>query len=153
MKITLHCFFVILAFSAGVQINAQMAADVAGVFPDTNVLYSFPGLGFAQGTCNDGTNTYGFGTMAMGQKDAQYHNTGPHNISPAAGLTGFPQVHLGDPDFYQGYIYAPLESAMSEPQGAANIDIAIFNAPGLARCAAISISNYQREASSVCVDP
>ncbi len=153
MKTKLHCFVVMLALFAGVQINAQMATNVVVVIPNTNIIRSFP-LGFAQGTCNDGTNTYWFGTAGVAQRNAQYDvNTGLYNKSPTNGMGDFGGCHLGDPDYYQGYIYAPLEAAVGVPQGAANIDIAIFIATNLARYAAISISNYQSEVSAVCIDP
>ena len=144
------------ALLVGLQTKAQLATNVPGVFPNTNVVYSFPALSFAQGTCNDGTNTYWFGTTTLDQKDAQYDNTGPHNNSPAAGLAGFANVHLGDGDYYQGYIYVPMESGVQSPGyplGRYSIDVAIFTAPDLARCAAISVSNEMLECSALCIDP
>jgi len=145
--------FVTLAMLAGVRVCAQTGANATDVFPNTNILYSFPSLAFAQGTCNDGTNTYWFGTTTLDQKDTNYFNTGPHNDTPAAGLTGFPKVHLGDGDYFDCCIYCPMEAAVGVPKGSANIDIAIFTTPNLARIAAVSISNYQSEVSADCIDP
>jgi hypothetical protein len=158
VKINLLYFFVMLALLAGLTRTAR-----AVVTPDTNVVYSFP-LGFAQGLCNDGTNTYIELTGQIIRRDQFYKNGTNYiynqfgtnyinNSSPASGLTGFSKVHLGDPDYYQGCIYSPMEAGVGAPQGSVNIDIAIFLAPDLTRSAAISISNYQSEVSAVCIDP
>jgi hypothetical protein len=149
----LSCFIVLLVLIAGVEVRAQTATNIAGVYPNTNIVNSVH-IGFAQGTCNDGTNTYLTQTTWIQQRgpDYSYHN-GPSNFSPAAGLTGFSSVHLGDPDYYQGFIYVPMEVTFGAPQGSINVDIAIFTATNLARYAAIQVSNYQSEASAVCIDP
>ena len=151
-----HYLFVMLALFAGVRIHAQTATNVAGVFPNTNIVHS-AGIGFAQGTCNDGTNVYVALTSAIQWHDTNY---GPilGGFSPAHGITNgltdfFPLVHLGDPDCYQGCIYVPMETAVGALKGAAIIDVAIFKTANMVRCAAVSISNYQSEASAVCIDP
>jgi hypothetical protein len=149
VKANLLYFFLTLALSASLAQAAHAAAA-----PDTNIVASFP-IGFAQGICNDGTNTYIELTAQIFRRNRFYVNDTNFiiNTSPAAGLTGFGNVHMGDPDCYQGYIYAPLEAAVGVPSGATNIDIAIFLSANLARCSAFSISNYQPEASAVCIDP
>ena len=148
MKIRLLYFFAGLALFAGLTQTAVMA-----VMPNTNVVCSF-NIGFAQGTCNDGTNTFVFGTRSFQQRDPQYAAIFHVNNTPVAGLTGFENFfHLGDPDYYQGYIYAPLEAGVAVPQGSVNVDIAIYTATNLALCSAVSISNYQSEVSAVCLDP
>jgi hypothetical protein len=138
-----------------VQCNAQTAATVPGVFPNTNVIQSFK-VDFGQGTCNDGTNVYWFGTQGFIQLKSNYQNFYGCLYANAPditnGLVNFGGLHLGDPDYYQGFIYSPLESGVGAPLGAANIDIAIFSVTNLHRCAAISISNYQSEVSAVCID-
>jgi hypothetical protein len=141
-----------LALFVVVQGNAQTVAFVPVLSPNTNIVNSVVTT-YVQGTCNDGTNTYLIHTTWMQQGNPNYSLQYPHNYSPAAGLTGFPSVHLGDPDYYQGYVYVPMEVTYNAPQGSVNVDIAIFTAPNLVRCAAISISNYQSEASAVCIDP
>ena len=135
--------------------NAQAVSNVAGVFPNTNAVQSYQ-IGFAQGTCNDGTNIYRFNTSQILQLNSNYQFVGGLYIGSNVvtnGLTNFVYLHLGDPDYYQGYIYAPMEDHVAAPQGSANIDVAIFTATNLIRYAAISISNYQSEASAVCIDP
>ena len=153
MKAKHFCLFMMPVLFAGVQMRAQPATFVPVVSPNTNIVNSVV-TGFAQGTCNDGTNTYLIQTTWLQQRgpDYSYHN-GPSNLSPAAGLTGFPSLHLGDADYYQGLIYVPMEVTFGAPQGSINVDIAIFTATNLARCAVISISNHQSEASSICIDP
>jgi hypothetical protein len=155
MKVKLFCSIATLALSAGVQSRAQTATNVPGVFPNTNIVQSVV-IGFAQGTCNDGTNTYWFGTDAIQQRNSHYLLVGGpavYRSDITNGMDNFGPVHLGDPDYYQGYIYAPLESSVGSPKGVANIDIAIFPVTTLARYAAISVSNYQSEISAVCIDP
>ena len=125
--------------------NAQVMTNVAGVFPNTNAVQSLK-IGFAQGTCNDGTNIYLFSTSFIKQLNSGYQYVGGLYAGSSVitnGLTNFVYLHLGDPDYYQGYIYAPMEDHVGAPQGSANIDVAIFTATNLIRCAAISISNYQ----------
>ena len=145
----------LLALFACVRIHAQTAA-VAGVFPNTNLVKSYF-IGFAQGTCNNETNTYWVGTDGMGELTSTYHgyNGGPSvdQSHILAGLSNFGPLHLGDADYYQGYIYVPMEANIGAQKGAGNIDIGIFTATNLVRCAAVSISNYQNEASAVCIDP
>ena len=51
----LSCFIVLLVLIAGVEVRAQTATNIAGVYPNTNIVNSVH-IGFAQGTCNDGTN-------------------------------------------------------------------------------------------------
>ncbi len=157
MKTKLLYFFAALAWCAGLDSPAQTTTNVAGVFPNTNLVQSFPALSFAQGTCNDGTNPYWFGTAGIRRLNSSYQirNEGPYvyRADITNGLGGFGTLHLGDPDYYQGYIYSPMEAAVGAPQGSANIDIAIFIATNLARHAAIAISNYQSEVSAVCIDP
>lgn len=156
MKARFFCYFLMPVLFAGVRIRAQVATNITGVFPSTNIIQSFP-IGFAQGTCNDGTNVYVALTSMI-----QWHNIdyGPilGGFGAAGGITNrlsdfFPAVHLGDPDYFQGCIYVPMESAVGVPKGSAIIDVAIFKTATMARCAAISISNYQSEASAVCIDP
>ena len=147
--------FVMLSLVAVLQGSAQTATDVPGVFPNTNIVQSF-NLGFAQGTCNDGTNTYWFGTQGIQQKSPGYqwmtNDLHAYVTGITNGLNSFTGAHLGDPDYYQGYIYSPLEDHVGAAKGAANIDIVIFAAKNLLRCAAISVSNYQSEISAVCID-
>jgi hypothetical protein len=148
MKNKIFYFFVMLElFVCFIQIRRSLAT------PSTKMVHSF-GLGFAQGTCNDGTNTYRFETKRIEQRDSRYATVLRGNNTPIAGLTGFETFHLGDPDYYQGYIYAPLEAAVGNyPLGKTNIDVAIFIATNLTLYSTISISNHQCEASAVCIDP
>ena len=130
-------------------------ATVPGLYPNTNVIRSYV-TGFSQGVCNDGTNTYFFGTTFIQQRNGNYQYAGGlvcDSTTILNGLSGFNILHLGDPDYFQGYLYAPMEASVGTPQGAVNVDVAIFTASNLVRCSAISISNYQSEASAVCVDP
>jgi len=156
MKGKLSCPLVLLALIACMEVHAQTATNITGIYPNTNIIESFY-IGFAQGTCNDGTNVYVALTSAIERRNI---NSGPilGGILPWDGITNglmdyFPIIHLGDPDCCQGCIYVPMESAVGAPKGAAIIDVAIFKTAGLIRCAAVSISNYQSEASAVCIDP
>ena len=113
-------------------------------------------IGFAQGTCNDGTNTYSFGTDAFAQGNSNYQFVGgpfANKTYITNGMVNFGGLHIGDPDYYQGYLYLPMENAVAAPQGSASINIAIFVATNFARCAVISVSNYQSEISAICIDP
>ena len=85
----------------------------------------------------------------------QIRNEGPalYRVDITNGLDGFGTLHLGDPDYFQGYIYAPMEAAVGARQGTANIDITLFVATNLMHRIAISVSNYQSEISAVCIDP
>jgi len=147
---------VALALFACARIHAQTAPNFNGVFPNTNLVQSFF-IGFAQGTCNDGTNNYWVGTSGMGELTSTYHGyNGGASVGQSqilAGLGNFGPLHLGDADYYQGYIYVPMEANIGAQKGAGNIDIGIFTATNLVRCAAVSISNCQNEASAVCIDP
>jgi hypothetical protein len=149
-------FYLLVALvMGGGQTAVQAAVGVSGVFPTTNIVRSVV-MGFVQGTCNDGSNTFAFFTDAFRQMNTNYQYVGGparNKIYITNGMPNFGNVHLGDPDYYQGYIYVPLEGAVGAPQGSANIDIAIFMATNLARCAVFSVSNYQSEISAVCVDP
>jgi hypothetical protein len=146
-----------LALLAGPEVHAQTAATVPGVFPNTNMVYSFPALGFAQGTCNDGVNPFWFGTTGIRRLHPDYsiRNEGPalYRADITNGLDGFGTLHLGDPDYYQGYIYTPMEAAVGAPKGSVNVDVTLFVATNLAHRIAISVSNYQSEISAVCIDP
>ena len=155
MKNILMSLFVLLLLSVGVKIHAQTGTWAAPFFPYTNLIQSVV-IGFAQGTCNDGTNTYRINTTAIEQRNSNYQWVGGPSINKTAvtnGLPGYDGLHLGDADCYQGYLYVPMESAVGVPPGAANVGVAIFSATNLARRAVISISNYQSEASSICIDP
>ena len=119
MNARLYCLSALTLLLAGVRLPAQLVTNVPGVFPNTNIVNSFP-IGFAQGTCNDGTNVYVALTSAI-----QWHNIsyGPiiWGFSPQGGITNgltdfFPSVHLGDPDYYQGFIYVPMETAVGVPR-------------------------------------
>ena len=156
MKAGFICLFALTVLFAGAQIPAQLATNVAGVFPNTNIVQSFP-MGFAQGTCNDGTNVYVDLTAIIQWRNLSY---GPilGGFGPSGGMTNglpdfFPLIHLGDPDYYHGCIFVPMESAVGAPPGAAIIDIAVFATADMTRRAVVSISNYQSEASAVCLDP
>jgi hypothetical protein len=155
MKGKLSCPLVLLALIVGMEVHAQTPTNITGVYPNTNIVESVQ-IGFAQGTCNDGTNVYVALTSAIQRRNI---NSGPilGGILPWDGITNglsdhFPLIHLGDPDCYQGCIYVPMENAVGAPKGAAIIDVAIFKT-SLIRCAAVSISNYQSEVSAVCIDP
>jgi hypothetical protein len=106
---------------------------------------------FIQGSATDGTNLY-IATSADLSKCARDYWTGStlvYNPTPFRGLQGY--NHLGDPAYFDGKLYCPMEYYY---QGASsNASIGIFKASDLTRQSVTLVSNILSEVSSVCVVP
>ncbi len=150
--------------------NAATAASVNGnvyaPMPNLNPVLILPGAPPA-GIANDGTNTYRDNIDSIQLGDLYYQpvalfadQTITNNVpgwDPS--IPRSPFVHLADPDYYEGYLYVPMEAfsaPINSPPGNNNDYILIFKAPGDGDgipYAAISVSNYQSEVSAVTIAP
>lgn len=138
-----------------VLLSAGFLTTAYAFVPNTNSLFVLY-CGFGQGIASGGTNTYGFGTQVVYRSDLNYENTINNYGRVTNGLDGFGSLyHFGDGDYYQGYLYVPMEAAVigGGPLGQTNVDIAVFNAISLSRYTTFSVSNQMLEASAICIDP
>lgn len=115
--------------------------------------------GFSQGIANDGANIYEFQTAGIGKwvytnRTLSSFLFSISGVQMTNGLDNYNGFHSGDGDYYGGYIFDPLEATVGGnfPLGTTNLGIAIYDAvSGGNLYKYFSVSNYQREISSVTV--
>lgn len=153
------------ANSADAATQATSSQNVFGVSPNTLPL-ALLSVGFCQGICNDGTNFISNGTTginkSVGNNGIKGFISGASSafvsgVQVTNGLDNFSggsPIHLGDPDWYGGIVFAPLEATVGGnfPLGMTNLGIAMYDGvSGGNLYKYFSVSNYQREISSVTV--
>lgn len=104
-----------------------------------------------QGVCWDGTYYYTVDTNAIYKWSSSWtlvdSNTNP--IGDAAIATSPTVDHCGDPEYYDGKIYIPLECYPASG-GLYNSHIVVFSAADLSFIASYDISAQAHESSSIC---
>jgi hypothetical protein len=126
--------------------TATNAVQARVVGLNTNLAYQHY-VELQEGIACQGTNIYFFETTAINKFDVNY-SVGIFNRSPFDGLNSY--NHLGDGDYYSGWLYAPLES-WHGCGNTTNASIGIYSADDLTRLSVTVVSNYQSEISAVCV--
>lgn len=151
------------ANSADAATQATNAQNVFGVSPNTLPI-ALLSVGFCQGVCNDGTNFISNGTTAISKSVSGLKGfvsgaitllvSGTQVTNGLDNFSGGAPIHLGDPDWYGGIVFAPLEATVGGnfPLGMTNLGIAMYNGvSGGNLYKYFSVSNYQREISSVTI--
>ncbi|MGD0167569.1 MAG: hypothetical protein ABSC51_09840, partial [Gaiellaceae bacterium] len=103
-----------------------------------------------QGYATDGTYHYLFGTNSISKDDATWSLV----VENTDANSGLASTHLGDGDYYNGYLYVPSELFGGCKSGDVNSSqsIFVFDASDLSRVGVHDIS-AQNEISSVAVAP
>jgi hypothetical protein len=150
LLILLGCRFALLFFSV---FSCLLGCSSVGRGPE-NLFYEAsqsPDTGCHQGYTTDGISHFLFDTHRILKRadDATWHITGV-NDTPFKGLTGYD--HIGDGDYFEGNLYAPVERYSNCGTDHANPAIFIFDAGTLVRRQVVPLQGSE-EVSGVAVLP